>query len=117
MYSSLFCRLYNEFGWNEYPRTFAEELLTWLDARHIHIRTALDIGCGTGGLCEALSDHGIETLGIDLSAEMIAIAQERAPLLVLQGRGYGDLLDLRPLRPRHLHRGRAEPYYRCSRAS
>ena len=47
MYSSLFCRLYNEFGWNEYPRTFAEELLTWLDARHIHIRTALDIGCGT----------------------------------------------------------------------
>jgi SAM-dependent methyltransferase len=81
MYSSLFCRLYNEFGWNEYPRAFAEELLTWLDARHIHIRTALDIGCGTGVLCEALSDHGIETLGIDLSAEMIAIAQERAPLL------------------------------------
>ena len=81
MYNSLFCRLYNEFGWNEYPRAFAEELLEWLEVHHIQIHTALDLGCGTGVLCEALHDHGIETLGIDLSTDMIAIAQERAPHL------------------------------------
>ena len=27
MYDSLFCRMYNEFGWNEYPRAFGEQLL------------------------------------------------------------------------------------------
>ena len=30
MYGSLFCRVYNEFGWNVYPEVFAEQLLRWL---------------------------------------------------------------------------------------
>lgn len=81
MYSSLFCRLYNEFGWNEYPRVFAEQLLKWLERRNAAINSALDLGCGTGVLCEALHARGIETLGVDLSREMIDIARQRAPQL------------------------------------
>ena len=79
MYDRLFCRLYNEFGWNEYPLALSEQLTRWLRLNHFEVRSALDLGCGTGVLCQALNARGIETLGIDLSDEMIAIARERAP--------------------------------------
>lgn len=81
MYSSLFCRLYNDFGWNEYPRVFAGQLLEWLDRRNATVANALDLGCGTGVLCEALHARGIDTLGVDLSREMIDLARQRAPKL------------------------------------
>jgi len=79
LYDSLFCRLYNEFGWNEYPRVLAEQILQWLRRHRISARTALDLGCGTGVLCEVLHAHGLETLGLDLSPDMVAIARERCP--------------------------------------
>lgn len=79
MYSGLFCRLYNEFGWNEYPRMFAAQLLQWLEQRGAVVKSALDLGCGTGVLCETLHAAGIDTLGVDLSREMIDIARQRAP--------------------------------------
>lgn len=81
MYGRLFCQLYDEFGWNEYPRTFCGQLMTWLDAHGATVRRALDLGCGTGVLCQALHAHGIEAEGIDLSPEMIDIARHRAPNL------------------------------------
>ena len=81
MYSSLFCRLYNEFGWNEYPRIFAGQLVKWLEQRNAPVRSALDLGCGTGVLCEALHARGVDTLGVDLSREMIDIARQRSPQL------------------------------------
>lgn len=93
MYSSLFCRLYNEFGWNEYPRMFAEQLLKWLERRNAAINSALDLGCGTGVLCEALHARGIDTLGVDLSREMIDIARQRAPQLRYM---VADIVSLRP---------------------
>lgn len=37
----------------------------------------LDIGCGTGTMLELLAEKGYEVAGIDLSEEMLAIAQER----------------------------------------
>ena len=81
MYDSLFCRMYNEFGWNEYPRAFGERLLVWLQEKGVAVHSVLDLGCGTGVLCETLHEQGIVTLGIDLSEEMIAIARKRAPEL------------------------------------
>lgn len=93
MYSSLFCRLYDDFGWNEYPRVFAEQLLRWLSARGAEVRSALDLGCGTGVLCEALHAAGIETLGVDRSPEMIDIARSRAPALRY---AVMDFVDQRP---------------------
>ena len=81
MYSSLFCRVYNEFGWNVYPEVFAGQLLRWLEQKALPVRTALDLGCGTGVLCQALADRGIKAEGVDLSEGMIAIARERAPEL------------------------------------
>lgn len=30
MYSDVFCKVYNKFGWNYYPAIFGEQLLEWL---------------------------------------------------------------------------------------
>ena len=79
MYGSMFCRLYNEFGWNEYPRVLGEQLLEWLNRSGIRVASALDLGCGTGVLCGVLHDAGIRTLGVDLSPDMIAIARNAYP--------------------------------------
>ena len=29
MYSDVFCKVYNEFGWNYYPEAFGQQLLLW----------------------------------------------------------------------------------------
>ena len=84
MYGKGFSRAYDELGWNVWPELFAEQLLAWLRETGRTVRTALDLGCGTGVLCEALSAAGIRTLGVDLSPEMIAIARSRSPDLAYE---------------------------------
>ena len=79
MYSDIFCKVYNEFGWNYYPEAFGEQLLTWLSRRGIAVRTALDLACGTGVLCRILKNAGIESRGMDFSQGMIAIARAESP--------------------------------------
>ena len=79
MYSDVFCKVYNEFGWNYYPEAFGEQLLTWLSRRGISVRTALDLACGTGVLCRILKAAGIESRGMDFSAGMIDIARAESP--------------------------------------
>jgi len=41
-------------------------------------KTALDVGCGGGLLTEALARGGAETLGVDLAAASIKVAQQHA---------------------------------------
>jgi len=41
-------------------------------------RSALDVGCGAGLLCEPLARLGAQVTGIDASPEVIAVAQEHA---------------------------------------
>ena len=76
MYSDVFCKVYNEFGWNYYPEIFGQQLLTWLDRHDLHPKTSLDLGCGTGVLCEILHKAGIRAAGMDFSAGMIDIARQ-----------------------------------------
>lgn len=38
-------------------------------------RSVLDLGCGEGWLCRALSDHGIATIGVDVVPELIEKAK------------------------------------------
>ncbi len=79
VYGSAFCRVYDQFGWNVYPEILAGQLWEWLDLQGAKIETALDLGCGTGVLCGALTARGVRTVGADLSEGMIAIARERFP--------------------------------------
>lgn len=44
--------------------------------------SVLDAGCGTGRVAVELARHGIEVVGVDLDASMLATARRRAPGLV-----------------------------------
>ena len=79
MYSDVFCKVYNELGWNYYPEIFGQQLLQWLDQQGIQPKTAMDLACGTGVLCRILHDNGIEASGMDFSSGMIDIARESSP--------------------------------------
>lgn len=75
MYSDVFCKVYNEFGWNYYPEIFGQQLLQWLKQKNWQPKTALDLACGTGVLCEILATNGMDVWGMDFSAGMIDIAR------------------------------------------
>ena len=77
MYSDIFCKVYNEFGWNYYPEAFGEQLLQWMQAVSFRPETGMDLACGTGVLCEILADNGIASAGMDFSSGMIDIARSR----------------------------------------
>lgn len=79
MYSDVFCKVYNEFGWNYYPEAFGAQLLRWMEAKQVTAKTSMDLACGTGVLCEILRNHGMEASGMDFSEGMIAIARESCP--------------------------------------
>jgi SAM-dependent methyltransferase len=44
-------------------------------------RSVLDAGCGTGRVATELARHGVEVVGVDVDASMIAEARRRAPQL------------------------------------
>ena len=93
MYSDVFCKVYNEFGWNYYPEIFGEQLLTWLQRRGLRPETSMDLGCGTGILCRILRDSGIRAAGMDFSAGMIMIARQGDPEIPYE---VADMVTFRP---------------------
>lgn len=93
MYSDVFCKVYNEFGWNYYPEIFGEQLLKWLERNDLKPKTAIDLACGTGILCQILDKAGMEVCGMDFSSGMIEIARENAPHI------HYDVADMTTYRP------------------
>jgi SAM-dependent methyltransferase len=93
MYSDVFCKVYNEFGWNYYPEAFAEQLLQWLRQHRVSVGSALDLACGTGVLCRIMKENGIESRGMDFSEGMIAIARAESPEIPY------DVADMTVYRP------------------
>lgn len=93
MYSDIFCKVYNEFGWNYYPEAFGEQLLQWMRISDFHPQTSLDLACGTGVLCEILAGQGMEVSGMDFSSGMIDIARGRDPKI------HYDVADMTTYRP------------------
>ena len=81
MYSDVFCRVYNELGWNYYPEAFGEQLLEWINRMGLKPESSMDLGCGTGILCRILAEQGIDASGTDLSEGMIRVARENYPHL------------------------------------
>jgi SAM-dependent methyltransferase len=50
-----------------------------------------DIGCGPGQIARYLADHGAEAMGIDLSPEMVKLAQRLSPDIPFR---VGDMLAI-----------------------
>ena len=93
MYSDIFCKVYNEFGWNYYPEAFGKQLLQWMQTVSFQPKTAMDLACGTGVLCEILAEHGIASAGMDFSSGMIDIARSRNPRIPYE---VADMTTFRP---------------------
>jgi len=51
-----------------------------------HTENILDLGCGTGGHAIILAERGYQVLGVDRSAKMLAIAQQKAAAAELSDR-------------------------------
>ena len=93
MYSDVFCKVYNEFGWNYYPEIFGEQLLQWLKRKNYMPKNSLDLGCGTGVLCRILQGEGIQAAGMDFSSGMIDIARQDSPEIPYE---VADMITYRP---------------------
>jgi SAM-dependent methyltransferase len=55
------------------------------------LRSVLDAGCGTGRVAMELARQGFDVVGVDLDAEMLAVARDKAPSLRWVG---ADLIDV-----------------------
>ena len=93
MYSDVFCKVYNEFGWNYYPEIFGEQLTVWLERKGLKPGTAMDLACGTGILCRRMQDAGIQASGMDFSSGMIDIARQNNPDIAFD---VADMITYRP---------------------
>ena len=93
MYSDVFCKVYNELGWNYYPEIFGQQLLQWLARKDLQPKNAMDLACGTGILCRILQDQGISAAGMDFSSGMIDIARQANPDIPFE---VADMITFRP---------------------
>lgn len=53
---------------------FYREILT---REGLHPRTAVDLACGTGSVTLLLAGQGLEVIGVDMSEEMLTVAQQK----------------------------------------
>lgn len=60
-------------------RRFNSDPVLWALLGNVQGKQVLDAGCGTGYLTRQLHDRGAHVTGVDLSAEMIAIARADHP--------------------------------------
>ncbi len=58
-------------------RMWTSYLLLLFAVQEVKPKKLLDVCCGTGSMCELLSDEGFEVAGFDLSAGMIEAAREK----------------------------------------
>ncbi len=65
-------------------------LLDWLPADMTGLRL-LDAGCGTGALAVAAASRGAQVTAIDISANLVALARERAALDLGSGGASGTI--------------------------
>lgn len=56
---------------------YGEDVLNLIDAAPEAL--AVDLGCGNGGLTGKLTERGYRVIGVDASADMLKLAQERHP--------------------------------------
>ena len=74
----------------------ADYLLSLFRKHRTEPHTLLDLACGSGSLTAALNARGPDTVGVDLSQDMLSLAAEKCPdsLLLCQDMRELDLYDV-----------------------
>ncbi len=72
-------------------KPFDRKMLDWLAEKVGGRGPVCDVGCGPGQVARYLRDRGVETCGVDLSAEMVRQARLLNPDIPF---AQGDMLDL-----------------------
>jgi len=62
---------------------FAEYYEILFKRHHRKVETLLDLACGTGTLTGMLADRGYDMIGVDGSEEMLAVARDKLPNVLL----------------------------------
>ena len=76
MYES-FAQVYDAFMDDAPYEEWSSRLIRMMRERGIKDGLVLDLGCGTGTVTELLAQAGYDMIGVDLSEEMLRIAQEK----------------------------------------
>ena len=53
-----------------------------LEREKLKPRTAIDLACGTGSVALLLAQMGLEVIGVDMSEEMLCVAQQKAQSII-----------------------------------
>lgn len=72
--SQIHDQYYGDIAWNA-----AHEILRHTTNRPPENKRLIDLGCGSGIVAEVLCHAEFDVIGVDISPEMLAIAQKRAP--------------------------------------
>ena len=85
-------KLFRQSMFNRYKLTIEFVL------NNIEIKNCLDVGTGPGRYCIDISNKDIETLGVDVSSEMIKLAKSKVPETIkhLVSFRCADYLDFKP---------------------
>lgn len=69
--------IYDEFM-DEVPyKKWSEQVIQWLQEHHVMDGLILDLGCGTGSMTELLAKAKYDMIGVDISEDMLAAAQNK----------------------------------------
>ena len=71
-----------------------------LEQEQLHPKTAVDLACGTGSVACLLAAKGIRTVGVDMSEDMLVMAQQKAESLEMP-----PMFVCQKLQELHLPRG------------
>ncbi len=80
-----FASFYDELTNNVHYEKTAHYILSLAERYHHEMGITLDLACGTGSLTVLLKQMGIDIYGIDASAQMLSVAQEKALLQDIHG--------------------------------
>ncbi len=82
---SRFSEVYDGCGASEFSLTMGSSIIRFLDNEEAgdgRIKNHLDLCCGTGELCAFFVKMGYNSKGIDLSSEMLGLAEKKYPGIV-----------------------------------
>lgn len=81
---SAYASIYDRVGQSRFGTELAKVTLAWLSEQGIRPDTVLDLATGTGAAAFAFARAGLETTGLDRSAEMLEVARTKARAVELK---------------------------------